>query len=189
MVRFTRAKYYKSCGPLCRPTPACTYCINEPGSHLVITIVSPNLHPVLSYLAHTLLSVCTPRKLFQYLTRRISWFFDNFLLRHPPKFPSFSHIATLRAYVQPQMTTNIPEPLNITQKLILTVKRIKEYQCKVLYEKIHGSTEWYIALHRFTHNEGVQSTSPPPSSQPPPAPQTMQIGQNNAYQVGALKQG
>ena len=54
-------------------------------------------------------------------------FFGNFLLRHPPKFPSFSHVAILRAYVRPQMTTDIPEPLYITQKLTLTVKRIKEY--------------------------------------------------------------
>ena len=38
-------------------------------------------------------------------------------------------------------------------------------------------------------SEGVRSTSPPPSSQPPPPPPAMQIGQINAYQVWALKQG
>ena len=38
-------------------------------------------------------------------------------------------------------------------------------------------------------SEGVQLTSPPPSSQPQPLPPAMQIGQINAYQVRALKQG
>ena len=77
-VRFTRAKYYTSCGPLCRPTSACTYCINESSVHLVTSIISPNLDQVLSYLAHTLPIVCTPRKLFHYFTRRISWFLGQF---------------------------------------------------------------------------------------------------------------
>ena len=122
VVRFTRAKYYTRCGPLRRPTPACTY---ESSVHLVTSIISPNLDQVILYLAHRLPSVFTLWKLFQYFNRRISWFFGNFLLHHPPKFPSFSHVAILRAYVRPQMTTDFPEPLYITQKLTLTVKRIK----------------------------------------------------------------
>ena len=86
MVRFMRAKHYTSCGPLCRPTPACTYIINQASLHPVTTIISPDLHQVLLYLVHTLPSVRTPRKLFQYFTRRISWFGGgggNFIQRHP----------------------------------------------------------------------------------------------------------
>ena len=101
VVRFTRAKYYTSCGPLCRPTPACTYCTNESSVHLVTSIISPNLNQALLYLTHTLPSICALWKLFQYFFRRISWFFGNFLQRHPPQFPSFSHVAILRAFVRP----------------------------------------------------------------------------------------
>ena len=166
-VRFTGAKHYTSCGPLCRPTPACTY---ESSVHLVTSIISPNLDQVILYLAHTLPSVFTLWKLFQYFNRRISWFFGNFLLHHPPKFPSFSHVAILRAYVQPQMTTDFPEPLYITQKLTLTVKRIKTYRRKILCEKIHGSMEWYIALHWVTQWRSAINIPAPFQPAPTPTP-------------------
>ena len=38
----------------------------------VTTIISPNLDQILSYLAHTLFSVCTPRKMFRCHTKRKS---------------------------------------------------------------------------------------------------------------------
>ena len=137
-----------SCGSLCTPKPACTYCKNEPRVYFVTTIISPNLVQILFYLAYTLPSVCTLWKLFQYFTRRKWWFFGDFL-QHctpPPKFCSFSHVAKLRAYVLAQITPDVPEPICITETLSLTVKRINEYRCKVLSKKVHGSMELWQCL-------------------------------------------
>ena len=81
----------------------------------VTTIISPNLDQILSYLAHTLFSVCTPRKMFRCHTKRKSWFLVNLIQRHSAKCPSFSYynVAVFRAYVLHQTSTDIPKPLYI----------------------------------------------------------------------------
>ena len=79
------------------------------------------------------------------------------------------------------MTNDIPEPLYITQKLTLTVKRI------LMQSTVLEDTWVDGVIHHPSLSEGVRSTSPPPSSQPPPPPPVMQIGQINAYQVRVLK--
>ena len=121
MVRFTRAKYYTRCGPVCRPTQAKwvkrTSCDSynfadfRPGTFILGTYTAQCMYSM------KIISV------FHLTNFVIFWQFSP---TSPPKkkFPSFSHVAILRACVLLRITMDIQEPLYITQKLTLTVKRI-----------------------------------------------------------------
>ena len=135
-------------------------------------------------LGNTLPSVCKARILFQYCTIRISWFVGSFLLGHPLQFLSFSPVAIPCVYVPPQITTDIPEPLFITQKLTLTVKRIS-------MQSIMSEDVWVDGvMYRLSLGHSVedcgQHPRPIPASLPPPA---MQTGQIIVYHLKALKEG
>ena len=89
-----------------RPTPARTYYLNESSVHLVTSIISLNSDQVLSYFAHTLPSVCTPGKLFQYFTRRTWWRGGNFHLRHPSTSPASLNFRPFRTSLYCLLTFN-----------------------------------------------------------------------------------
>ena len=112
-----------------------------------------------------------------------------------PKFPSFSHVTILHAYVLLQITADIPQPFYIARKLTLTIKRILMQSTVwegawidgVIYHPLlsHSFTEsflhWIIPL--LSHSAKECSQHPPPSSQPP-LPQQCKLVKSMPIKLG-----
>ena len=151
---------------------------------LVTTKISSNLDQILSYLS----SVCTPWKSFQYFTRRKSWIFLQFSPTSPPKFPSFSHLAILRAYVstsKSQLTS--PSHSTVHKSWHWQLKNWKNIDAKYWWED--AWIDGVIYRPSLSHSVKECDQHPPTPSRPLPSSKAMQAGKINAYQVRELKQG